>query len=110
MTRLIVLAAIAAATLFTQSLSAVADEVPTLDVRTSCRAAAQAYPGGGGNTACLADEQKARDTLVSQWTQFAPESRMRCTKMVTNIAGAQSYVELLSCLQVAKDVKTLPKD
>ena len=110
MTKLAILAVVAAATLFAQLRSAVADEVPTLDVRTSCRAAAQAYPGGGGNTACLADEQKARDSLVSQWTQFAPESRTRCTQMVTNIAGAQSYVELLSCLQVAKDVKGLRKD
>ena len=110
MTKLAILAAIAAATLFVQPHIAVADEVPTLDVRSSCRAAAQAYPGGGGNAACLADEQKARDTLVSQWTQFAPESRARCSQMVTNIAGAQSYVELLSCLQVAKDVKTLPKE
>jgi len=110
MTKLAILAVVAAATLFAQLRSAVADEVPTLDVRTSCRAAAQAYPGGGGNTACLADEQKARDSLVGQWTQFAPESRTRCTQMVTNIAGAQSYVELLSCLQVAKDVKGLRKD
>ena len=30
--------------------------------------------------------------------------------MVNDIAGTQSYVELLSCLQNAKDAKSLPKD
>jgi hypothetical protein len=27
----------------------------------------------------------------------------------TDLAGAQSYVELLTCLQMAKEVKSLPK-
>ena len=30
--------------------------------------------------------------------------------MVTSIAGAESYVELLTCLQLSKDLKDLPKD
>ncbi len=29
--------------------------------------------------------------------------------MAKSIAGAQSYVELLTCLQIAVDVKGLPK-
>jgi hypothetical protein len=29
--------------------------------------------------------------------------------MVGDVAGLQSYVELLTCLQMAKDVKSLPK-
>ena len=29
--------------------------------------------------------------------------------MVSDPAGPQSYVELLTCLQMAKDVKSLPK-
>jgi hypothetical protein len=86
--------------------TAAADEVPTLEIQKSCRIDVQAYPGGGGAAACLADEQKAREALVSQWMQLAPESRARCTQMVTDIAGTQSYVELLTCLQGAKDVKT----
>ena len=68
-----------------------------------------AYPGGGGSKACLTDEQNARKTLVAQWKQFSPESRARCTSMVTDTIGDQSYVELLTCLQMSKDVLTLPK-
>ena len=88
---------------------AFADDVPKLDFTKSCRADVAAYPGGGGNKACLTDEQNARKTLVKQWKQFGQDSRTRCTRMVTDMVGSQSYVELLTCLQMAKDVLTLPK-
>lgn len=110
MIKLAVLMTTAAACLCMQPLAAVADEVPTYDVRKSCHADVQAYPTAGSAASCLADEQRARDTLVSQWTQFGAESRARCSKMENDIPGDQSYVELLTCLQTAKDVKTLPKD
>ena len=86
---------------------AAAQEVPTLDVGPLCRAQAKAAQELAD--ACLADEKKAREDLVRQWAQFAPDSRARCTGIATSIAGAQSYVELLTCLQIAKDVKGLPK-
>jgi hypothetical protein len=88
---------------------AAADEVPKLDFRKTCRGDVQAYPSAGGNAGCVADEQKARDTLVSQWTQFDPASRARCVGITTDISGTESYVELLTCLQTAKAVKDLPK-
>jgi hypothetical protein len=103
------LVSIAIMSLCTQHAISGADEVPVLDVSKSCRTDAQAYPTGGGDTSCLADEQKAKEVLVGQWTQFAPESRANCMQAATDIAGAQSYVELLTCLQMAKDVKSLPK-
>jgi hypothetical protein len=89
--------------------AAFADDVPKLDFAKSCQAGVAAYPGGGGNKACLTDEQNARKTLVAQWKRFSPESRARCTRMVTDLVGDQSYVELLTCLQMARDVKALPK-
>ena len=110
MTKLIVLVSAATLSLGVQLQCAVADEVPNYDVRKSCKLDTQAYPSAQSNTGCLADEQNARTTLVSQWTQFAPESRSRCTQMVSDPAGPQSYVELLTCLQMAKDVKSLPKN
>jgi hypothetical protein len=88
---------------------ALADDVPKLDYSKSCRVDVAAYPGGGGNKACLTDEQNARKTLVSQWKQFSPESRTRCTSMVTDMVGSQSYVELLTCLQMSKGFQILPK-
>ena len=50
--------------------------------------------------------KKARETLVSQWAQFAPESRTTC--MEAQAGFSPSYVELLTCLQIAKEVKGLP--
>ena len=88
---------------------ALADDVPKLDYSKSCRVDVSAYPGGGGNKACLTDEQNARKTLVVQWKRFSPESRARCSSMVTDLVGSQSYVELLTCLQMARDVQKLPK-
>jgi hypothetical protein len=90
--------------------AATADEVPKFDIRKNCKADVQAYPTAGNVQGCLTDEQNAQATLVGQWTQFAPDSRARCTKMVSDIAGSQSYVELLTCLQMSKDVKGLPKN
>ena len=98
------------ATLAGLAHSAVADDVPTYDVRKSCKADVQAYSSAQNVAACLSDEQGARQTLVNQWTQFPADSRGRCAKMVGDVAGPQSYVELLTCLQMAKDVKSLPKN
>jgi len=99
----------AAIVIYAAPLAARADEVPKYDVSKSCKTDVQAYQGTGNRAGCLADEQSARETLVAQWTQFAPENRSRCAQMVGDPAGPQSYVELLTCLQMAKDVKTLPR-
>jgi hypothetical protein len=110
MIRLTILGTLVVTSVCALPYAAIADDVPTYDIRKSCKADVQAYSSAQNVTACLSDEQGARQTLVSQWTQFAPDSRARCSKMVGDVAGPQSYVELLTCLQMAKDVKTLPKN
>jgi hypothetical protein len=97
------------APLCAQQAQAGADDLPTFDVSKSCRTDTQAYPTAGGDSSCVSDERKAREVLVGQWTQFAPENRANCMQAATDIPGAQSYVELLTCLQMGKDVKSLPK-
>ena len=103
-----ILPLLAAGTLALHTFAAVADEVPTLNVGALCRAEAKEAPEF--SKACMADQNRAREDLVRQWAQFAPDSRARCTAMATSIAGAESYVELLTCLQMARDVKNLPKE
>jgi hypothetical protein len=105
MVRLALLLLTAAMTLDWQQI-AFADEVPTYDVRATCRAEAQDVASSGTAAACLTQEQQARATLVSQWTQFAAESRTTC--MQAQAGFSPSYVELLTCLQLAKEVKSLP--
>ena len=89
--------------------AAFAQDVPKLDFNKSCRTDVSAYPGGGGNKACITDEQNARKTLVAQWKRFSPESRARCSSMVTDMVGSQSYVELLTCLQMSTGFQIRPK-
>ena len=107
MMKRIMLPSLAVIALALHAVIAVAQEVPTFDVGPLCRAQAKAAPELG--QACMADEKKAREDLVRQWAQFAPDSKASCTQLATGIAGIRSYVELLTCLQIAKDVKSLPK-
>ena len=86
---------------------AVADEVPKLDYRTTCQHTGQS---GVNVQACLAGEEDSRESLVQEWAQFDPADKTRCTRMSTNIAGAESYTELYACLRAAKASKSLPKD
>ena len=105
---------LSAAVFVAQSFAAFADEVPTFDLRKTCKTDVQAYQGTASgqasNTGCMTDEQNARTMLISEWTQYAAASRRECVGLQGDAAGPQSYVELLTCLQMAKDAKGLPKD
>ena len=109
MIKLVAVLYLAAITLGSQQGLALADDVPTYDVRSTCRAETHDDPGAGTAATCLADEQKARETLVAQWAQFTAESKRSCAQLEGVTAGLRSYVELLTCLQIAKDAKSPPK-
>jgi hypothetical protein len=113
MKRLAILAVLGATVLGAQSFVAFADDVPTFDIQRTCNARVQAFHDSQGTDtlkACVGDEQNARATLVSQWTQFASGSKAECLRIQGDGAAPQSYVELLTCLQMAKQIKELPKD
>ena len=109
MTRFAMLTAVGAAVVVAQSFPALADDVPTFDLRKTCKADVQAYQNTAGGQAsdpgCLRDEQEARATLVSQWKKFPPASIRECVGLQGDAAGPRSYVELLTCLQMASDQK-----
>ena len=96
---------LSAAAVVAQCFAAFADEVPTFDLRKTCKADVLAYQGTASgqasNSSCHSSEQEARTTLVSQWTQFSPASKRECVLLQGDAAGPQSYVELLTCLQMA---------
>src|SRR5215468_11008350 len=86
-------------------LLTVADNVPALDVESSCRAAAKMGDRLSLDATlrqCLADEKSARDELEKQWTQFAVALRERYMT-TTETGGDPSYVEVLVCLQMGRD-------
>jgi hypothetical protein len=86
--------------------TAVAD-VPTYDVSPACRAAVTVMPGSF--EACMKDEQAARAQLATSWDRFAGPQRDNCVQ-TENTGGSPSYVELLTCIQMAQDAKSLPQN
>lgn len=86
-----------------------AREVPRLNIEPSCRAASDALIRQGSRNAevCMQDEQQARVTLKRQWRAFSAGERSRCLQL-SNLGGEPSYVELLTCLQMARAAKELP--
>jgi hypothetical protein len=86
--------------------TAVARDFPKLDVGGKCRAAANR--DNAVLESCTADEQRAREQLATQWGQFVQPDRTRCTQL-SSMRGFESYVELLTCLEMARDAKQLPK-
>jgi hypothetical protein len=89
------------------------DSVPSLNVEQVCEGIAQ--QGGVSfrdpNIAvekknCLDSEHATRDELVKQWSSFSPTDKTACTNEAT-MGGDSSYTELLTCLEMARDVRTL---
>lgn len=106
----LLLGAAAAAALLVFSAVAFAADVPRLDVATACRAAAGMDPGIAYDTdRCLKSENEARDQLAKKWTSFPATDRSICTQTAT-LGGTASYVELITCLELKRDVATMPPD
>jgi hypothetical protein len=82
-----------------------ADQVPNLDVRSDCQAADMADMS---QQICLDDERAARDDLMKEWGQFPAQDKAMCTDQSKNYHP--SYVELLPCLEIARDAKTPVRD
>ena len=80
-----------------------ADQVPNLDVRPGCQATDIADMS---QQTCLEDERAARDDLMKEWGQFSAQDKAICTDQSTNYHP--SYVELLTCLDIARDAKSYP--
>ena len=87
-----------------------ADTVPKIDIGRSCQSAgAAAGAATRDKAACEQSENKARATLEKEWSQFTPSDQTSCARLVT-LGGSPSYVELLTCLEMAKEAKEHPVD
>jgi len=100
----------AGAALLIFSAMAFAAEVPRLDVAGACRAAAGADIGIKYDVdRCLKSENEARDQLKTQWANFPAPDRSLCTQTAT-MGGTASYVELITCLELKREVAKAPAD
>ena len=55
---------------------------------------------------CMTDETQARDRLQTEWTQYTPSQKKQCNQETRAGDGISSYVELQTCLEMERDVKT----
>jgi hypothetical protein len=85
----------------------VADNVPKFDITRGCRLDNTASSGLAEEQPlrkCESDEQQALQQLQTQWSQFSESDKATCIT-TTNTDDTPSYVELLICLQEAKEVQ-----
>lgn len=99
---------LAGALLLAATPFALADDVPNFDVGPGCRAAMNAAVSNSRDEgACKNDEQAAQTTLKRDWGHFNAVQKTHCVKLST-LGGPASYVELLTCLEMAKAAAELP--
>jgi hypothetical protein len=81
--------------------------LPKLQVGPSCDAAGRGSAVLGRNKqSCLADETTAQDTLKQNWSKYLAADKIDCVTL-ENSGGPASYVELLSCLEVIRDARSI---
>lgn len=99
--------AMATVVLASNLVAAAPGELPRFNLDLSCRGVE--VPGlERGRTAevCKRSEQNARDQLTKQWAQFPTADKNRCVQLAT-MGGVESYVELITCLEMAREVRIL---
>lgn len=98
---------LAALFLSSQMIVAVADGPPALNFEPGCRHLAQLdLTVDPSYKNCVQEEKSARTQLGHEWGQFTAADRTRCVAETNMTPGvAPSYVEVLECLNMARDVE-----
>ena len=83
----------------------ISDRVPELKVEALCKATSETDQAMGLALAqsfsdCMRDETAAQQQLGTIWSATAPSLRDSCEGEAVS-AGAQSYVDMLTCIQMA---------
>ena len=87
------------------------DEYPMLNVAQVCHGITSQsdFQEGLGNVSfdqCAQAEQENRDTMIKEWSTFSADDKRHCIAEAT-MGGESSYTELLTCLEMARDVRAL---
>ena len=91
------IAAIVAAT-WAPDQAPAADRIPAFDIVRNC--SAEVASAGIEKVAdCAKDETDAKNELDKRWPQFGASNKRTC--VVESSIGVQSYVELLTCLEMS---------
>lgn len=99
-------ALILAATLVGAPAAFAAEQPPQINLEPTCTVAA-AGVSGRSRDACMNDEKTAQQTLNEKWNNFTAAQQRRCSDLV-HMGGPPSYVELLTCLEMAEQARQIP--
>jgi hypothetical protein len=106
-----IMAAAAVFALFA-SIPARAQQVPTVDIAATRRAASIVTVSLLGSTdanelqVCMDGEKQARDTIIKNWSTYADSDRVGCLQPHVYLPG---YVEWLTCIEMNKAVREARK-
>jgi hypothetical protein len=100
---------LALAALMLGAAPAFAQTVPALNVERTCHDIPAETAVNRDPSICLKSENDAHDQLAKEWSSFPVADRGLCTQTAT-MGGTASYVELLTCLEMRRDARALPKD
>ena len=94
-------------------LVAASDRMPELNVEPVCKGIAEQGgvtfrdPSvGQEKNNCIESEQAVRAQVLKEWSNFVPADRTHCVNETT-MGGLSSYTELITCLEMARDVRGL---
>jgi hypothetical protein len=77
-----------------------ADRLPAFDIARNCSAETAGVAIGTGVEVCTKDETDAKNELAKRWSQFGASEKKFCVGE-SSTGGEQSYVELLTCLEMS---------
>jgi hypothetical protein len=91
--------------------AAQSDEIPVLDVNPVCHGIAMQgeLEAGLQQTSfqqCVQSEQATRDEIKKEWSTFSTADKSHCVALAKT-GGESSYTELLTCMEMARDVRAL---
>ena len=79
-------------------------QVPKLDLTATCRAMdSKDFSIKVDTQRCLKTEDEARAKLAAEWATYKVADRNLCTQ-TARLGGIESYVQLLTCLELERDV------
>jgi hypothetical protein len=96
----------------TELTTPISDRVPELSVEALCKARSaddkmMVLPESQSVADCVRDEKDARQKLSTVWDKTSVSIRMRCRSEILFSLGTRSYLDLLSCIQIAEDTKSM---
>jgi hypothetical protein len=93
--------------------SARSDQYPVLNVAPLCHGITEQSDLEEGFRSvsfdeCMKAEQADRETMIKEWSTFSADDKQHCVAEAT-MGGESSYTDLLTCLEMARDVRQLNK-